>query len=129
MGRAYSSDLRVRVIRAVEGGMSARAASLHFGVSINSGIRWVRQFRKDGRIEGLDRRGRRASRLDEHEAWLLELVARNTDITLEEVRALLKERGVVASIGLVWKFYHRHNFSFKKSHARRRAGPRGCGAG
>lgn len=40
MGRALSRDLRDRVVAAVEGGLSCRAAAERFGVSAASAIRW-----------------------------------------------------------------------------------------
>ena len=40
MGRALSRDLRDRVVAAIEGGMSRRAAAERFGVSAASAIRW-----------------------------------------------------------------------------------------
>jgi transposase-like protein len=45
MTRAYSSDLRERVIGAVAGGLSARSVSKIFAVSASSAIKWVRQWR------------------------------------------------------------------------------------
>ena len=44
MGRSYSLDLRVRVVRFVEAGHSRRAAARHFGVSDSFAIK----LRKDG---------------------------------------------------------------------------------
>ena len=42
MVRAYSKDLRIRVIRsAEENGGSARAAGRRFGVSESSAVKWV----------------------------------------------------------------------------------------
>ena len=59
----------------------------------------------------------------EHEEWLLELVDREPDLTLEEIqRRLLDERGQKAGLGSVWRFFHRHNISFKKKPARGRTG-------
>ena len=41
MPKPYSQDLRDRVIGAVEGGSSARAAGRLFGVSESVAIKWV----------------------------------------------------------------------------------------
>ena len=49
MGKGLSEDLRARVIAAVEGGVSRRAAAARFGVSASSAIRWVREWRQTGR--------------------------------------------------------------------------------
>ncbi len=41
MAKALSEDLRTRVVRAVEGGMSRRAAAERFGISAASAVRYV----------------------------------------------------------------------------------------
>lgn len=122
MSRAYSSDLRERVIGAVSGGVSATSAAKVFSVSASSAIKWVRQWRRDGRMAPSPVRGHRRAVLEPHATWLLDLIAVQSDITLEEVRALLRERGIVVSIATVWSFYDRHSISFKKKRLRHRAG-------
>jgi O-acetylhomoserine/O-acetylserine sulfhydrylase-like pyridoxal-dependent enzyme len=67
--------------------------------------------------------------LDPHAAWLLELIGVQSDITLEEVRALLRERGIMVSVATVWSFYDRHGISFKKKRLRHRAGSARRGPG
>ncbi|WP_342734247.1 hypothetical protein [Bradyrhizobium sp. B117] len=44
-----SADLCNRVVAAVDGGMSRRAAA-HFRVGASSAIRWVTQARKTGKV-------------------------------------------------------------------------------
>src|SRR5215831_5911818 len=46
--RAYSGDLRVRVIGAVEGGLSARAAARRLGVAESTATAWVGRWRRRG---------------------------------------------------------------------------------
>ena len=41
MTRAYSADLRERVIGSVTGGLSARSVAKVFAVSASSAIKWV----------------------------------------------------------------------------------------
>ena len=41
MGRAYSQDLRDRVLGAVAGGLSARKTAARFGVGVATAIAWV----------------------------------------------------------------------------------------
>ena len=49
MARAYSQDLRDRVIDAVEsGGLSRRAAARRFGVSAAAAIKWLQRFHRTG---------------------------------------------------------------------------------
>ena len=40
-----SDDIRDKVLKAVEGGMSCRQAAVHCGVSLASAIRWTKHFR------------------------------------------------------------------------------------
>ena len=44
MAQYLSEDLRIRVIGAVEGGMSRNAAARRFGVSIASAVRWMDEY-------------------------------------------------------------------------------------
>mgnify|MGYP003552100748 FL=1 len=50
MARAYSLDLRERVVGAVDGGMSCAEAALLYAVSESSAIRWSRR-KYQARIE------------------------------------------------------------------------------
>jgi hypothetical protein len=52
--------------------------------------------------------------LEPHALWLLDLIGARPDITLEEIRTLLRERGISVSVATVWNFYARHGISFKK---------------
>jgi len=47
--------------------------------------------------------------------WLLDLIGARSDITLEEIRTLLRQRGISVSVTTVWSFYDRHGISFKKT--------------
>ncbi len=133
MGMSLSDDLRVRVVEAVESGASRRQAAARFGVSISSAIRWVRRWRDQGEIRARPQGGdRRSGRIEAHAEFLLDRIAQTPDVTLAELQALLRERGVAVGIGTVWRFFERHGISFKKNRARRRAGPtrrRGAPAG
>lgn len=115
MTRAYSSDLRERVIGAVAGGVSARSVAKVFAVSASSAIKWVQQWRIDGRTAPSAVRGHRRAVLEPHALWLLDLIGARSDITLEEIRTLLRERGISVSVTTVWSFYDRHGISFKKA--------------
>ena len=61
--------------------------------------------------------------MEPHAAWLLELVAREPDLTLAEiVERLLRDHKVQTSDSSVDRFFARHNVTFKKNSARSRAG-------
>ena len=115
MTRAYSADLRERVIGSVAGGLSARSVAKVFPVSASSAIKWVQQWWIDGRTAPSAVRGHRRAVLEPHALWLLDLIGARSDITLEEIRTLLRERGISVSVTTVWSFYDRHGISFKKT--------------
>ena len=129
MPRPYSEDLRVRMVGAVDAGMSARAAARVFGVSASTAVKWVQRWRRTGSVAAKRMGGYRRSPLDAHADLLLGLVAERPDLTVEEIRAELRGRGIHAGHGAVWRFFARHGISFKKNRARRRAGQAGRGGG
>ena len=49
MAQYLSEDLRIRVIGAIEGGMSRNGAARRFGVSIASAVRWMDEYLRCGR--------------------------------------------------------------------------------
>lgn len=122
MARPYSRDLRERVVRSVEGGLSRRRAASVFGVGIATVIDWVRVWRESGRLSARAMGGDHSSRLREERAWLLERIEAVPDLTLEEIRAELADRGKRVGYGTVWRFFAAEGVSFKKNRARRRAG-------
>ena len=117
MAKAYSQDLRERVVRSVGSGESCHGAAAAFEVSVSSAIRWVAQFRRTGSVAA-KRMGGRRSPLDVHKDWLLDLIAGEPDLTLEEIRGRLRARGLSASASSVWRFFERHDITFKKKPAR-----------
>ncbi len=111
MARAYSQDLRERVIDA---GTSARQAAERFGIGVATAIEWVRRARegeRSARKQGQPKR----SKLDPHRDYLLELIAAEPDITIAEMQERLPgEAGVAASVGTIWTFLDRAGLTFKK---------------
>jgi transposase len=124
MSRAYSEDLRVRLVRYVEGGASARSAAKLFGVSASTSVKWMQRWRRDKSVAPNPVRGHRRALLEGHADWLLELIDAKPDLTLEEIRTQLKKRGLRVSLWTVWSFYERSDMSFKKNRVRQRTGPR-----
>jgi transposase len=111
MARAYSQDLRDRVIDA---GTSARQAAERFGVGIATAIVWTRRARdgeRSARRQGQPKR----SKLDPHRDFLLRLIAAEPDVTIAEMQVrLADEAGVSASVGTIWTFLDRAGLTFKK---------------
>jgi len=59
--------------------------------------------------------GHRQSVLDDHVDWLMSVRTQQPDLTLAEIQALLPERGISASLNLIWRFFKRQGLSFKKT--------------
>jgi transposase len=121
MARPYSQDLRERVVRAVEGGLSRRGAARVFGVGIATVIDWVAVWRENGRLSALPMGGDHSSRLTGEREWLLARIEEVPDLTLEELRAELAGRGKQVGYGTVWRFFAAEGISLKKNRARQRA--------
>ena len=115
MARTLSQDLRDRVVAAIDGGMSCRAAAAHFDVSISSAIRWRRLALQYGKALPKPRGGdRHSGKIEAHGDFIKELLAEQGDITLTEIQARLTERGVPVGIGTVHRFFARHGITRKK---------------
>ena len=98
MARAYSQDLRDRVIDAALSGASARQVAARFGVGDATAIVWVRRARESGERAARRQGQPRGSKLDAHRDYLLGLIAEQSDLTISELlERLLTERSVRAS--------------------------------
>jgi len=121
MSGSYSTDLRVRVIAAISGGMSTRKAAERFGIGGSTAGTWMRRYRKTGEIAARKQGQPGGSKLDAHEAFILRLVADRADISLAEIaEALAREHDLSACPATVWYFFDRRGISFKKNRACRR---------
>lgn len=116
MARAYSQDLRDRVIGAAFSGASARQAAARFGIGEATAIVWVRRARMSGEFAARKQGQPRRSKLDPHRDYLLGLIAETPDLTIGELlERLLSERNVRASRATLWTFLDRCELTFKKS--------------
>lgn len=123
MGAARSKDLRSRVVAEVAAGMSRRQAAARFKVSAASAVRWVTLEAQTGSVDPRPRGGGSRSPLEPHAAWLLELNASESDLTLAEiVRRLSEDLEVTVTEASIRRFFKRHKITYKKNSARQRAG-------
>jgi transposase len=127
MPKPYSDDLRERVIEAVEAGASRREAAESFNLSPSSAVKWLERWRDTGSAKAKPNRGS-TSPLEKHAKWLLAMVAEQPDLTLDEIVAAMRKRRIPGSRTAVWRFFARHDLTFKKKEpARRRATTAGRG--
>lgn len=127
MARAYSQDLRDRLIAAIEAGMSCRAAALRFGVSATTAINWRQRWLAQGDVAAKPMGGATRTRIKGADAaWLLQQIADEDDLTLHMMQARLKaERKLSAAIGSIWRFLDANRITLKKNSGARRTGPGG----
>jgi transposase len=125
MARAYSLDLRERVVAAVAAGESCRSVATKFKVSVASVVKWSQRFRATGSAAAYKVGGRRPYALAGEREWLLARLAEKPDITLRALGAELAARGIKVSHFAVWHFFEHEGISFKKKPARQRAGSSG----
>jgi transposase len=123
MSRAYSIDLRERVVAAMMSGSSARAAAARFGVSVATAVRWAQRYRRTGGVAPGKLGGHCKFILLPEREWLLARIAAEPDLTLRGLLAELHEREIQASYGALWRFLNREGLSFKKNSVRQRARP------
>ena len=117
MAKTYGEDLRRRVIAAVDGGMSRRAAAERFSVGISTAIRWVQAWREDGRGVAKPKGGdTRSHRIEAYRDAILGAIEAQKDITLAELALLLdREHRVRVAPSTVHRFLLRHRITLKKS--------------
>ncbi len=123
MTRPISNDLRQRLIAAVDGGMSRRAAAGRFGVAASTAIKWVQQWRKTGSFRPRPQGGdNRSHRIESYADEILALVEETPDMTLAEIAAHLEQtRRLRVAPSTVWRFFDRHGVTVKKNRSRQRA--------
>jgi transposase len=116
MGKPLGMDLRHRVIAAIEGGLSTRAAAARFSIGIATAGAWARLKRKTGGICPARQGPRRRSKLDPREAFILGLIERTPDIALAEIAEQLQaDRSVRAAPATIWSFLDKRRLTFKKT--------------
>jgi transposase len=113
MAGPYSQDLRMRVVEAVEGGGSRREVAELYGISPSVVVIWMQRWAETGSIEA-KQSGGSVSPLDEHAEFLLGLIVERPDMTLDEIVVAMSRAGIEGSRTAVWRFYERHEISFKK---------------
>lgn len=115
MARAYSLDLRERVVKAVDNGMSVEEAVELFEVSKSFIYDMHKRQRDNKPLEPKIKRPGRPAKFAEHKEHLKRLVKEHPDATLEELREKLP---FPVSIGALWNALRREGIVLKKSYLR-----------
>ena len=127
MPKAYSGDLRVRVIEMVRAGASRREAAEVFSLAGSTAVKWLQRWEKSGSAEAKPRGGS-VSPLEVHAMVILEVVRAQPDATFVELLVVLKKRGIRTSRSALWRQPSRHHLQEEEPLRQRTAAP-GCDAG
>jgi transposase len=121
-GQSYSTDLRSRVLAAIDGGSPAKVTAQLFQVSVSDIYKALGRRAATGETEARAQRNRQTLKLKDHHAAIAAEVALRPDVTLDELRAwLLATHGVTASLGLMHQTLARLGLTLKKSRGGRRS--------
>jgi transposase len=95
---AYSKDLRLKVLSALDRGVPRKGVSDLFGVSRSTMKRWLRRRRQTGDVDARKIPGRPSVKGEALRRWLPTHLRRNPDLTLKEhCEAFEEETGVGVS--------------------------------
>jgi transposase len=120
MTQPVSMDLRKRIVRAVDGGMSRNAAAKKYEVGISTVIRLVSRWRETGSIAP-ERQGKiKEFKLAPHEDAVRRAVKERPDATLMELKARLARSGIKASKSALDRFLNHLGLGYKKNRAGQR---------
>jgi transposase len=132
---AYSKDLRMRVLAAVDRGIPREEIVRVFGVSLATIGRWLRRRRETGEVDARPSPGRArsiCSRAEERRALWAQLEA-HPEATLEEHRELWERGGGMrVSVATMSRAIRRLGWTYKQRRweppsATRRPEPAGAG--
>jgi transposase len=123
MAKTLSEDLRVRVIAAVNGGMSRNAAAERFGIAAATAVRWLRAWNDTGATAARPKGGDlRSQRIEAFRDVILGAIKSSPDMTIVELAEMLRrEHGASFAPSTIWRFLDRHGVTLKKHRARKRA--------
>jgi transposase len=117
MARAYSLDLRERVVAAVEEGQSCREVARVYRVSVASVVKWSQRQRESGSPAAKPVGGRKPYAVATERDWVLARIVEQPDLTLRALVVELADRGLVVSYYALWHFMKREGITFKKKPA------------
>lgn len=125
MSKAYSIDLRQRVLAHVLAGHSRRAAGRYFGVSGSFVIKLLQRYHQTGSIEpAAQGQPVGSGKLAPFHGFFIEKLEETPDITLMELsKALHDTHGVSAALASMSALLKRLGYSYKKNSGRHRTKP------
>lgn len=119
MGRAVSSDLRIRMVRGIAAGKSRRAVAAQFEVAPSTAVRVQARYAASGSVEPAKQgRPKGSGKLGPYGAAIIEKVKEKPDMTMPDLAAWLEgDHGVTVDPSNLSKFLCKEGFSYKKNAA------------
>ena len=114
MTRAYSEDLRIRVVRDVEAGASRRSVAFKYSVSVSFVIKLLQRWRAIGTVAARGTGGGKVHALTAHTELVDQLLAETRDITLDELRVALAAAGVAVGRSSIDRYLRARGQTRKK---------------
>jgi len=114
MTRPYSEDLRERIVRTVDSGLSRNAAAKQFDVSISFVVKLMQRWKQRGTIKADKYGGWKKPKLAPYGERIRALVSENCDITIDELRAVLAAEGIEAKRSTLGDFLLAQGLNRKK---------------
>jgi transposase len=122
MAHALSKDIRKRIVKAVDGGLSRNKAAKRFDVAVSTVVKLMKHVEETGSIVPRKIGGYRKPKLAGHDAELKALVQATPDATLEELVKALSGLGIATSRSGLDRYFSKIGWSFKKNASRIRTG-------
>ena len=116
MGAALAMDLRVRVMRDVDAGLSAEKAAEKYSVAARTIYQWKALRRETGTLEAREGKTGPKPKLEEHRERILSTIREDSGITLSDLKTKLQ---LPACVATVWVALRAWGIVLKKSAASR----------
>jgi len=130
MAKPYSGDLRESVVRAVRAGRSCAEVAEIFKISKRSVERYISLWRATGSVASHAKfGGHKKAFLAKHTAKVEALIAKQPDITLQEIKKALAKENIKVGVTAIFLFLKATGYSNKKNGVRVRTEETGRGSG
>jgi transposase len=107
-------DLRERVVRTVEAGLSRRATARRFAVSVSFVINLMQRWQRQGTVEPSQYGGWKRPFLAAHAGLVRDLLVAEPDLSIAELRSRLARAAVHASPAAISRFLSAEGLTRKK---------------
>jgi transposase len=135
MAKPLSNDIRERIVRAVESGMSRNAAAQKYDVSPSTAVKIVSLWKTTGSWKPKKFGGHKKHKLAPHAERIKKLIEEKPDMTLEEIKTALAAKKINVGLTAIFRFLGVLGLNYKKNGTRQRtkqagreSGPRGMEA-